>query len=559
MMQPMSAAAPPSAPPTPATLPPRQIVAAVAGLMLSLLLAAVDHTIVGTAMPRVVAELHGFDRYAWVTTAYMLTSTVVVPIVGKLSDLYGRKRFLIGGAIGFVAASALCGIAQDMTQLIVFRGLQGIGAGTIMANVFAGVSALFPPAQRARIQGMIGGVFGLSTVIGPLVGGYLTDQFSWRAVFYINLPLGIFALAVLWLSFPDIRAPREKRIVVDYRGAVLLVLGLAPLLLALSWGGVMYPWTSMAVLGPLVFGVAMLTAFLYAEARTEEPILPLTFFRNGIVVLSALAASASGIGMFSIVLFVPLFIQAVIGSSASDSGRVLTPMVAAMILTSVASGQVISRTGHYRVPAVLGMSTLFIGLLLLAGMGPETDYLTVVRNVVVIGLGLGIGQTVFTIAPQNAVGFRELGTVTAFTQLARQIGSTVGAAVLGSLLASRFAPALRQALPADTLAALPPDGVVRLDTPQALLNPETAETLRRALESDALYGALIDAIRLALAESLHGVFLAAAAVVAIAVVATLFLKEIALRRTHDIEATPTHAAGTSPKLAAWNRSRARQG
>jgi EmrB/QacA subfamily drug resistance transporter len=488
-------------------LPRRQLVAAVAGLMLSLLLAAVDQTIVGTAMPRVVAELHGFDRYAWVVTAYLLTSTIVVPIVGKLSDLYGRKRFLIGGAIFFVCTSALCGLSQDMTQLIAFRGLQGVGAGTLMANVFAGVSSLFPPAQRAKVQGMIGGVFGLATLVGPLTGGYLTDQLSWRAVFYINLPLGILALLVLWRSFPNLRAERDRHIAIDYRGALLLVLALAPLLLGLSWGGTSFPWTSPMVLAPLAFGLAMLPVFVFAEARAAEPILPLALFRNNIVGLSALAASSSSIGMFAVILFVPLFIQAVLGSSASQSGTVLTPMVAAMILTSVGGGQVISRTGRYRLPATLGLSMLAMGLLLLAGMGPDTDYLTVVRNMVVVGLGLGLGQTVFTIAPQNAVRFRELGTVTAFTQLARQVGSTVGAAVLGSLLSNRFPPELRAALATDARAVLAADPLIRV----------------------------------ALSDALHAVFLAAAVVVGVGLVATVFLREIALRRTLDVETSPVAA------------------
>jgi MFS family permease len=396
------------------------------------------------------------------------------------------------------------------------------------------------------MQGMIGGVFGLSTVIGPLAGGYLTDQLSWRAIFYINLPLGLIALAVLWLAFPDLRASRGHKITVDYRGAALLVLGLAPLLLGLSWGGTTFPWTSAAVFGPVLFGLAVLVVFLYVEGRTSEPILPLAFFRNNIVGLCALAASTMSIGMFSALLFVPLFVQAVMGSTASQSGTVLTPMVAAMILTSFASGQVIGRTGHYRIPAVVGMGTILVGLLLLSGMGPETDYLTVVRNMVVIGLGLGIGQTVFTIAPQNAVGFRELGTVTAFTQLARQVGSTTGSAILGSILASRYLPALLSALPADVAALVPPEAA--REGPHALLNAGRGSTLL-GTSDPVILEAFAAATRSALSDSLHVVFLAAAGVVAVGFVATLFLREIALRRTHDVEVSPsTHR--TSPTLAA---------
>src|ERR671939_1044065 len=253
----------------------RALYATVAGLMLTLLLAALDQTIVGTAMPRVVSELHGFEHYAWVTTAYLLTSTTIVPIVGKLSDLYGRRWFLLGGTVFFLLTSGLCGLAQDMTQLIVFRGLQGLGGGVLMSTVLTVISTLFPPAQRARMQGLFSGVFGLASIVGPLLGGYLTDQLSWRWVFYVNLPVGIVALTMLWLFYRDVG--RRRRVAsIDYLGAATLTAAVVPLLLALSWGGTQYAWASPPIAGLLAIAVLMLGAFLWTEAHAVEPILPLS-------------------------------------------------------------------------------------------------------------------------------------------------------------------------------------------------------------------------------------------------------------------------------------------
>src|SRR5262249_2811265 len=271
--------------------------ATVAGLMLSLLLAALDQTIVGTAMPRVVSELHGFEHYAWVTTAYLLTSTAVVPIVGKLSDLYGRRWFLLGGATFFVLTSALCGLAQDMTQLVVFRGLQGIGAGVLMATVFTVISTLFAPAERARMQGLFSAVFAFSSIVGPLLGGYLTDNLSWRWVFYVNLPVGLLALAVLFTFYRDTMPHRALRSI-DYLGALPLPAAIVPLLLALSWGGQQYPWDSPAIVGLLLLAVTMLAAFAFIEQHVADPILPFSLFKIRTVWVSAIGLLVLGASMF---------------------------------------------------------------------------------------------------------------------------------------------------------------------------------------------------------------------------------------------------------------------
>jgi len=517
-------------------LPRRDLVLTVGGLMLGLLLAALDQTIVGTAMPRIVAELQGFQHYAWVTTAYLLTSTAVVPISGKLSDMYGRKVFLIGSAAMFVLTSALCGLSQDMTQLIVFRGLQGLAGGVLTSTVFTVISQIFPPAERGRIQGVFSGIFGLASIVGPLLGGYLTDNLSWRWVFYVNLPVGLIALTVLWFSFPNIRpVVRERRI--DYLGAVTLVAGVVPLLLALSWGGNDYPWDSPTILGLFALAAVMLVTFVWIESRAVEPIIPLSLFRNRIVSVSVLALMLMAIGMFGTILFIPLFIQGVIGTTATQSGTVMMPMMVVMITSSIVGGQIISRTGRYKIIGLYGMTVMTLGMFLLSGMGPDTDYLTAVRNMMIVGLGLGPTMPVFTLAAQNAVKMSQLGVVTSLTQFARSIGSTLGVAIFGTILTNRFAPAVLAALPPGVKAALPADRLAQFLNPQALLNPQAAEIMRQQLlalgpQGAQIYETLLQAIKLALVSALHDVFLLGAVLSACGVVTVMFLKELPLRKSY---------------------------
>src|SRR6267143_634718 len=517
-------------------LPRRDLVLTVGGLMMVQIMAALDQTIVGTAMPRIVAELQGFQHYAGVTTAYLLTSTAVVPISGKLSDMYGRKFFLIGSSVMFVLTSALCGLSQDMTQLIVFRGLQGVAGGVLTSTVFTVISQIFPPAERGRIQGVFSGIFGLASIVGPLLGGYLTDNLSWRWVFYVNLPVGLIALTVLWFSFPNIRpVVRERRI--DYVGAVTLVAGVVPLLLALSWGGNDYAWSSPTILGLFAIAAVMLVTFIWVESRAAEPIIPLSLFRNSIVSVSVLALMLMAVGMFGTILFIPLFSQGVIGTTATQSGTVMMPMMIVMISSSILGGQIISRTGRYKMIGLFGMSVMTLGLLLLSGMGPETDYLTVVRNMIVVGVGLGPTMPVFTLAAQNAVGMNQLGVVTSLTQFARSIGSTLGVAIFGTVLTNRFAPAVLAALPPEVKAVLPADRLAQFLNPQALLNPQAADVMRQQLvalgpQGAQIYDVLLQAIKLALVSALHDVFLLGAVLSACGVVTVVFLKELPLRKSY---------------------------
>ena len=532
--------------PTPYNLSRRSVLLAVGGLMLTLLLAALDQTIVGTAMPRVIAELRGFEHYAWVTTAYLLTSTAVVPIVGKLTDLYGRKRFLLGGVAAFLVASAVCGLSQNMTQLIIFRGLQGLGGGVMMATVFAGVSALFPPRERARYQGLFGATFGLASIIGPLVGGYLTDYLSWRWVFYVNIPLGFVALVVLSSFFPDIKQQRAERPRIDFAGAATLVAGVAPLMLALSWGGREYAWASAEILGLLIFSVVMIVAFLVIEARSPEPIIPLRLFRVNPIAVSSFGLATMSAAMFGTILFIPLFLQGVVGSTAAQSGSVLAPMMIAMVVTSTLAGQLIARTGRTKPFGIFGLAVAALGFFLLSAMGPDADYITVVRNMIIIGIGIGPSMPTFTLAAQNAVPFSELGVVTSVTQFARSMGGTLGAAAFGSLMTSQFAPSLQRALPPNVSSSVSPDRLAQLADPQALLSPQALAAMQNALtqlvpgNSEAA-AAILAALRVALASSLHEVFFAGACLATLAAGVTLLMREVPLRSHREVPAVARQA------------------
>jgi MFS family permease len=330
--------------------------------------------------------------------------------------------------------------------------------------VFTVISVIFPPARRGRIQGLFSGMFGLASIVGPLAGGYLTDHLSWRWVFYVNLPLGLVALGVLWWGFPNIRPFRTDR-PIDVAGAIALVLAVVPLLLALSWGGNEYAWTSPLVLGLLGFASIVTAIFLWIESRAVEPIIPLSLFKNRIVTIATLSMVLMAIGMFGTILFIPLFIQGVIGTGATASGTVMMPMMLTMVAASMVGGQIISRTGRYKLLGLFGLVTTAFGMFLLSRMGPDTTYLTVVLNMTIVGLGLGPTMPVFTLAAQNAVSFNDLGVVTSLVQFSRSIGATLGAAVFGSLLANRFGPALREALPPTVAAAIPSEQLAQLQNP----------------------------------------------------------------------------------------------
>jgi EmrB/QacA subfamily drug resistance transporter len=407
------------------------------GLLLVMLLAALDQTIVSTALPTIVSELGGLERISWVVTAYLLAQTVVTPLYGKLGDLYGRKRVLQVAVILFLIGSALCGASRSMLQLILFRALQGIGGGGLMVTSQAVVGDVVSPRERGRYQGIFGAVFGLSSIAGPLIGGFFTTQLSWRWIFYINLPLGVVALGVIAVALPSQR--ERVRHAVDYFGAATLAVALSGIILATDLGGTTYPWSSPPILAMLAAGTIGLVAFIIAEGRASEPVLPLRLFRNRVFTISSSVGMIVGFSMFGAITYLPLFLQLVRGQSPTASGLQLLPMMGGMLVMSVVSGQWISRTGKYRFFPIAGTFVLTLGLFLLSRIDPSTSAATVSLCVGVAGVGLGMVMQVLVLTAQNAVEYEDLGVATAGVTLFRSIGGSLGTAVLGALFAGRVA------------------------------------------------------------------------------------------------------------------------
>jgi len=415
-----------------------RILAIYSGLMVALLLAALDQTIVATALPKVVSDLGGITQYTWVFTAYMLGSTVTVPLYGKLGDVHGRKPLFVVAIVIFLVGSALCGAAQNMWELVVFRAVQGVGAGGLFPLTLAMVGMIVPPRDRGRYQGLIGSVFAGASIVGPLIGGFIVDNLSWRWIFYVNLPVGGLALAVILVTMPSRRYKQEHSI--DWLGAAILAAGTTALLLGLVWGGNEYPWGSPEVLGALMAAVVLIVAFGLVEHRVVEPILPFDLLRNQTVSSSVACMALVGAAMFGTISFVPLFVQGVIGTSATSSGVVLTPLILGAVATSVISGQIVSRTGRYRPNTLIGPVILGAGMFLLWRMDVHTTNGEAARNMIIAGIGLGMMMQIFVLSVQNSVPRAAMGTATALTQFSRSIGATLGVTLMGVIVNQNLPP-----------------------------------------------------------------------------------------------------------------------
>jgi EmrB/QacA subfamily drug resistance transporter len=473
------------------------------GLMLTLLLSALDQSIVGTALPRIIRDLQGVDRYIWPTTAYLLASTTVIPIVSKLSDQFGRKWFLVTGVLIFLLGSALSGASQTMNQLIAFRALQGVGGGVLLSIVFTLIGDIFTPAERARWQGLFTAVFGLASVIGPFAGGFITDNFTWRWVFYVNLPFGLLALLTIVFWLPSNISQRTTRYTgwaaarrIDFGGALTAAAATVCLLLGLTWGGAhTYDWSSPQVAGTLTAAGVLFVAFIVAERIAVEPILPLDLLRNQVFAVGALLSLVVGMALFAVVIYLPLFIQGVLGQTATNSGAVATPLTLTLAAGAAIVGQLIARFGRYQIFAILGSLILTGGIYLLTQMTAASGLAEVTRNMIVIGLGMGMLQPVMTLAVQNAIPRSRLGAGTGAVTYLRSTGSTLGVAVVGAVEYSAYTSELARRLPAAAqpfAARLKPDVLQ-----QVLLSP----SLQQQIQARATQSAVQQAVPTAVAQA----------------------------------------------------------
>jgi EmrB/QacA subfamily drug resistance transporter len=479
-------------------------------LMLGMFLAALDQTIVSTALPTIVGDLGGLSHLSWVVTAYLLAATVSTPIYGKLGDMHGRKPVFMAAILIFLAGSMLAGLSQSMGELIGFRALQGIGAGGLMVGAQAIIADIVPPRERGRYMGLIGSVFAVASVAGPLLGGFLVDNLSWRWVFYVNMPVGAVAVAIvaLRLHLPSARSKHR----IDYWGAALLAGGVGALVLVTTWGGNQYAWGSDTIIGLAVTGVLLLALFVWQESRAAEPLLPLTLFRSPVFDVANAMGFAIGMAMFGAIVFIPLFLQLVYGASPTSSGLRMLPLMAGLLVAAIASGRAISHIGRYKIFPIAGTATLVVGMYLLSRLSVDTAPWLASVYMAVVGVGIGLVMQVLVLVVQNDARPEQIGVATSTATFFRSVGGSFGVAIFGAIFASRLTDQLK-GLPANVASRL--SGGVHL-------TPEQAKALPATVHEDFLH---------AFAHALHGVFLFGMVLAFVPFVLALFLKEVPLRTT----------------------------
>jgi EmrB/QacA subfamily drug resistance transporter len=516
-----------------------------AGLLLVMFLAALDQTIVATALPTIVGDLGGLNHISWVVTAYLLAQTVVTPLYGKLGDLYGRKVVLQAALLIFLLGSALCGQSRSLDELIAFRALQGLGGGGLMVSAQAAIGDVVPPRERGRYTGLFGAVFGLASVAGPLLGGFLTTNLSWRWIFYVNLPLGVAALFVLAATLPA--ASERVHHTIDYLGTVLLGAGLSAIVLAASLGGTSYAWGSGTIVGLWIAGVVLVGAFLVCERHAREPVLPPRLLSNRVFAVTSAVGFVVGFALFGAVTYLPLFLQVVKGATPTGSGLQLVPLMGGLLVTSIASGQVITRTGRYKAFPIAGTAVMTLGLYLLSTMDSTSSVGVIFVFMFVLGLGLGMVMQVLVLAVQNAVDYADLGVATSGATLFRSIGGSLGTATLGAIFSNRLHAELASVLPAGAASRAGSSGEV---------NPKQIAHLPPALHAGYLH---------AFTSSLSSVFLAASAFAVAGFVLSWFIRELPLRETvatgdlGDTYATPRDGDSLAEIVSKLGRLDRREG
>ena len=497
-----------------------------AALMLGMFLAALDQTIVSTALPTIVGDLGGLNHLSWVVTSYLLAATVSTPVYGKLGDMIGRKPVFLAAILIFLAGSMLSGLSQTMNELIAFRAVQGIGAGGLMVGAQAIIGDIVPPRERGRYMGLIGSVFGVASVAGPLLGGFLVESLSWRWVFYVNMPIGVLAVVIV-ITRLHLHTPTHHHRI-DYLGAALLSGCVGSLILLTTWGGTQYPWGSSTIIGLGIAGVALLAAFIWRETRAAEPILPLRLFRSSVFRVANAIGFTIGMAMFGAIIFIPLFLQIVYGASPTASGLRMLPLIAGLLVATISSGQVITRIGRYRAFPIAGTAILIVGMYLLSRLQVGTAPWVASVFMLVVGIGIGLVMQVMILVVQNDVPPQDIGVATSTATFFRSVGGAFGVAIFGTIFATRLA---------DQLTRLPHTITARLGS-GVHLNPAQAKLLPPAVHADFLQ---------AFAHALHGVFLWGVALAAIPFVLSWLLKEVPLRTTLGTppEGAPETAAASA--------------
>lgn len=517
----------------------RKKVTIMLALMTAMFFSAINQTLVGTAMPKIAAILGGSDQYTWVITIYMLTMTISTILVGKLSDIYGRKIFILAGIIIFMIGAFLAGFSQDIYQLITFRGVQGVGGGIIMSTVITAIGDLFVPRERGKWTGIMMASFGLSSVLGPPLGGWLVDNMAWKWLFWVFLPLGFVAFFLILILFPKIETVRREKI--DYFGMLFLTLAIIALLLGFSWAGTVYDWGSLQIIGLFAATIVFLAIFVLIEAKAESPVLPLSLFRNDIVTISNCIGFIINAGMMGALIYLPFYVQGVQGISPTYSGYVTMPLSIIMVVLSTITGSLMSKTGKYKRYAIVSMPLMIAGLLIMAAM--NSVWMAVV-SMIVFGIGIGIASPIFTLTAQNAMSSAQLGVVTASSQLFRNLGGTIGITVMGAVMQSSFIRRMNRAAMSEEAGQFDPDTLdphiaevaTQFQTTDILLNHPKREALLQELpEAIRLYfEQMVETLKDAFAASLSMVFLSASLLVGVAMILTFFLREIPLRTTNQM-------------------------
>ncbi|WP_077213201.1 MDR family MFS transporter [Bacillus dakarensis] len=511
-------------------------------VMSAMLFAALNQTIVGTALPRIISDLDGINYYSWVFTMFMLTSSVTAILVGKLSDIYGRKIFMLIGIGIFTIGSFLCGLSESMIQLILYRGIQGFGAGMIMSTSFTVVGDLFSPRERGKWQGLLTSIFGISSLLGPTLGGWIVDNADWHWVFWVFLPIALVAFCMILFIYPKQAAKTKEPI--DYFGSLFISLTLVPMLIALSWGGNNYAWSSSMIIFLFICSLVGFILFIYTEKRVSSPVLPLSLFKNKVFSLSNGIGFILGMGMFGAIMYMPFFVQGVLATTATKSGLIMMPMTLCMVTASAISGQLISKTGKYKRLVIIGILIMATGMYSLSLMDVSTSTARAVINIIFVGSGLGFCLPVIMISVQNAVSQSLLGVATSTVQLFRQLGGTIGVAVMGTIMNARLGTEVEQMTARNGLDKIIDENKVlaQLQDPQILIDHQQVEDIKANIPKDLqeVTGSLIEQVRESLGHSLTFVFMITSMILLMGFVLTFFLKEKPLRLTNSPKDTPAN-------------------